>query len=360
MTRVRPGLCAALALALAAFAAPAAHADDDVARNEARALLQGGNKLLEQGDRAGALALFESAYARFPSPLILINIGTTLRDLDRPAEAANAYARFIAAPGEYTDRLPRIKKLLAELDRGVAQIVVESDPPDAEIAFGDSERYVLISTLPKWRVPYGGATRVRARRTGYKPTDTTVTPRKGALTVLQLRMEALPPEPVAAPTTAPTPIAGAGSDGSTDGSTDLGARTSAGGGARFGVTGRALIDGRGRGAAGSAGALVRVHRRIELIGAAIFARPGELTLGAYAGAHVELLDGSWRPRVVAGVPVIFDDGPRVSGRAALGLGWYAMPRFAIVLEVGGEYGFNPAGDIDTWQLTPTLGAEAHL
>jgi hypothetical protein len=352
---LRAGLSAALALALAALTAPAAHADDDVARNEARALLQGGNKLLEKGDRAGALALFESAYARFPSPLILINIGTTLRDLDRPAEAANAYARFIAAPGEYTDRLPRIKKLLAELDRGVAQIVVESDPPDAEIAFGDSESYVLISTLPKWRVPYGGATRVRVRKTGYKPTDTTVTPRKGALTVLQVRMEALPPEPVAPPT--PTPIAG---DDGDDGSTDLGARTSAGSGARFGVTGRALIDGRGRGAAGSAGALVRVHRRVELIGAAIFARPGELTLGAYAGAHVELLDGNWRPRVVAGVPVIFDDGPRVSGRAALGLGWYAMPRFAIVLEVGGEYGFNPAGDIDTWQLTPTLGAEAHL
>lgn len=357
MTRVPPRFRAALAaLALAAFTAPAARADDDTARNEARALLQGGNKLLEQGDRAGALALFESAYARFPSPLILINIGTTLRDLDRPAEAANAYARFIAAPGEYTDRLPRIKKLLAELDRGVAQIVIESRPPDAEIAFGDSETYVPIATLPKWRVPYGAATRVRARKTGYRPRDTTVTPRKGSLTVVQFTMEALPPEPVAVPAPAPTPIAGDG----TDGSTDLGARTSAGGGARFGLTGRALIDGRGRGAAGSAGALVRVHRRVELIGAAIFARPGELTFGAYAGAHVELLDGPWRPRVVAGVPVMFDDGPRVSGRAALGLGWYAMPRFAIVLEVGGEYGFNPAGDIDTWQLTPTLGAEAHL
>lgn len=357
MSRVRAALAAALPALVLALAAPPARADDDTARNEARALLQGGNKLLEQGDRAGALALFESAYARFPSPLILINIGTTLRDLDRPAEAANAYARFIAAPGEYTDRLPRIKKLLAELDRGVAQIVIESEPPDAEIAFGDSETYVRISTLPKWRVPHGTATRVRARRTGYQPRETTVSPKKGALTVLQFRMEALPPEPVAVATPTPTPFAG---DGGPDGGTDLAARTSAGGGARFGVTGRALIDGRGRGAAGSAGALVRVHRRVELVGAAIFARPGELTLGAYAGAHVELLDGTWRPRVVAGVPVMFDDGPRVSGRAALGLGWYALPRFAIVLEVGGEYGFNPAGDIDTWQLTPTLGAEAHL
>jgi hypothetical protein len=358
MTRVLPGLAAALALAALAGLATPARADDDAARNEARALLQGGNKLLEQGDRAGALALFESAYARFPSPLILINIGTTLRELDRTADAANAYARFLAAPGDYTDRAPRIKKLLAELDRSVALVTIETEPADAELAFGDAGGFVPASALTQWRVPVGEV-RVRARKTGFKPAETVIVGRRSRTkrVIVQLTLQPLPPEPEPVPVATPEVVDRADVAGS---STDVGARVTPRGGARFGVTGRALIDGRGRGAAGSAGALVRVHPRLELIVAAIFARPGELTFGAYAGAHVELLDGAWRPRLVAGVPVIFDDGARFSGRAALGVGWYAAPRFAIVVEVGGEYGFNPAGDIDAWQLTPAVGAEAHL
>jgi hypothetical protein len=343
---------AALAAALA-FAPSPARADDETAKNEARALLQGGNKLLEKGDRGGALALFTSAYAKFPSPLILINIGTTLRELDRPAEAANAYARFVAAPGEFTDRLPRIKKLLAELDRTLGQIVLTIEPTDAEVSFADAP-VVVASDLPRWRVPPGSVV-VRAQKDGWEPLEITVTvPKRGkaVAVTLQLSKTPLPDEP---PTLTDTLDAG-----ERDGATDLRAHIDYTPPPRYGVTARALVDGRGRGAAGSAGALVRVHDRVELIGAAIFANPGELTLGAYAGAHVELGRGTWRPRLVAGLPVIFDDGPRVSGRAALGLGWYAAARFAVVVELGGEYGFNPAGDIETWQLTPTFGAEAHL
>src|SRR5205085_12511573 len=106
------------------------------------------------------------------------------------------------------------------------------------------------------------------------------------------------------------------------------------GGSKVGITARALIDGRGRGAAGAAGVLVRVADKVELQGALIFANPGEMVFGAYAAAHVELGSGTVRPRIVAGLPVIFDDGPRFSGRAAAGLAWFASPKFAVALELG--------------------------
>lgn len=349
--KLAPALAALAALAFTA--AHSAHADDETAKNEARALLQGGNKLLEKGDRAGALALFESAYAKFPSPLILINIGTTLRELDREPEAANAYARFVAAPGDFTDRVPKIKKLLAELDRSLGTLEITVDPADAEVSIGGAP-FAPATLLPAWRARPGDVV-VRARKDGFEPAEQTVDVRRGKSLAVSLTLK---PTAAAAPTPPPvTPVPVEIDDGS---NTEVGARVEPARTARLGFTARALIDGRGRGAAGSAGALVRVHDRVELVGAAIFANPGELTLGAYAAAHLELGRGAWRPRAVVGMPLIFDDGPRVSGRAAVGVGWYPAPRFAVVVELGGEYGFNPADDIDAFQFTPIVGAEAHL
>jgi tetratricopeptide (TPR) repeat protein len=348
-----PRALALTALLLTAALAAPARADDEAAKNEARALLQGGNKLLEKGDLNGALALFESAYAKYPSPLILINIGTTQRDLDRPAEAANAYARFIAAPGEFTDRVPKIKRLLAELDRSLGSITFTIEPADAEIAIADGP-FVSATLLARWRVRPANVV-IRARKDGFDPSEQTVTVKKGKTVAVSISLRETPLAPPTPPSPTPDPDTIDGDDTSASLHARIAPRPP-----RLGVTARALIDGRGRGAAMSAGALVRVHDRVELVANAIFAYPDELTVGAYAAAHVELGSGAWRPRLVAGVPVMFDDGAKVSARAAVGIGWYASPQFAVVLEVGGEYGFNPPDDIDTWQLTPTLGAEAHL
>ncbi len=350
---MRPG---ALALALAvALAAPVtAHADDEVAKNEARALLQGGNKLREAGDLAGALGLYESAYATFPSAKILLNIGTTLRDLGRTAEAANVYARYLAAPDTAPERTKEVTKILADLAKGLGQLTITVEPADAELAIGNSA-YLAASTLARWRVVPGSVT-VRAKKDGFEPGETTVTVKKAKSAAVTLTLQAVV---VAAPvTTLATSVA---PDAVPTGP-DTGVRTSVtvATPSRLGITARALVDGRGRGAAGSAGVLVRVDDRVALHVAAIFANPGELVLGGYVAAHVELGRGPWRPRVVVGLPVIFDDGTHVSGRGAAGVAWFASPRFAIALELGAEYMFNPADDIDAWQLTPTLGAEAHL
>src|SRR5579863_8770121 len=88
----------ALSLATAAHGqpqppGPAPSAD----KGDAKQLMQTGVRLLEAHDYLGALEVFKSAYERFPSAKILLNIGTTLKLLERKCEAANAYQRYLGA-----------------------------------------------------------------------------------------------------------------------------------------------------------------------------------------------------------------------------------------------------------------------
>lgn len=341
----------ALAIALLVPVASARADGDETKKNEARALLQGGNKLREGGDLAGALGLYERAYATYPSAKILLNIGTTLRDLGRNADAANVYARYLASPDAAADRVKEVTEILAEMDRTVGQLAITVEPGDAEIAIGDGD-FQPATQLARWRAP-PGTVKVRARKEGFEPGEIEVKVKKGKSSAVALRLDAIKVEtPEVTPIETPPP------DETPD--LDVVVVAPARSTSKIGVTARALVDGRGRGAAGSAGALLRVADKLELQGAVIFANPGEMIFGAYAAAHLELGTGKVRPRIVAGVPVIFDDGPRFSGRAAAGLAWFPSPTFAVALELGAEYVFNPADDIDPLQLTPTLGAEAHL
>ena len=59
---------------------------DDASEREGRALFDKGNQRIKEGDFAGALEAFQSAYAKYPNVKILLNIGTTLRHLGRNVE----------------------------------------------------------------------------------------------------------------------------------------------------------------------------------------------------------------------------------------------------------------------------------
>src|SRR6185295_5080845 len=97
-----------------AVAQPAAPVADKV---DARALMQSGLKLYAAQDYLGALAVFRTAYTRFPSAKILINIGTTLIKLDRKADAANTYQRYLDSPDADRARRPEVITAIAELDQ---------------------------------------------------------------------------------------------------------------------------------------------------------------------------------------------------------------------------------------------------
>src|SRR5688500_7730997 len=93
---------------------PAPQPPQDPNKMDAKALMQTGVKLLEVKDYLGALAIFKTAYARFPSAKILLNIGTTLKLLDRKAEAANAYQRYLDSSDTDPNRRAQVQAELAE------------------------------------------------------------------------------------------------------------------------------------------------------------------------------------------------------------------------------------------------------
>ena len=335
-----------LLLALAALAASPtpSRADDESARLEARALVREGNRLLDQRDAAGALSLFNAAYAKFPSGKILVSIGSAEKELGHTAAAANAYARYLASGDDDAARVKEVKKLLAGLDRDLGRMAIAVTPADAEMQLADGS-WVPIAALAEWRAE-PGETIVRARRAGYTTAETRATVVKGQVVPVPIALAAAPAPPTDVVMTPPshelvTPVAPVPVATSVDG--------------RFGVAGKVVVDGKGRGAAGVVGAVVGLGP-ISVDLAAIVGP----TYGAYGGLRLALTRTRLRPVVGAGVPVFFDDGARIGARAAGGIEWRTGARLRVSLEVGAEYLFTRGDGIDRWLFAPALSAEARL
>src|SRR5262249_23249741 len=97
-------------------------------KTDAKALMLSGVKLLEAKDYLGALAVFKDAYARFPSAKILLNIGTTQKLLNRNAEAANTYQRYLESKDADPARRTEITQILADIDKLVGKLEISSTP----------------------------------------------------------------------------------------------------------------------------------------------------------------------------------------------------------------------------------------
>ena len=82
---------------------------------QAKAILGQGMKLYDQGDIAGALEKFQAAYAAFPSPKLMFNIGQANRELHRHIEALEAFEKFLAdAPDASSEMMEDARKLTQE------------------------------------------------------------------------------------------------------------------------------------------------------------------------------------------------------------------------------------------------------
>jgi len=101
---------------------PDAAEDKTVAQD----LLAQGNQLLGEGEGTAALEKFQAAYARYPSPKILINIGTTLRQLGRSVDAAAAYDSYLHDPRAEPARSADIRRILGEIDAILGRIRIEA------------------------------------------------------------------------------------------------------------------------------------------------------------------------------------------------------------------------------------------
>jgi len=345
MRRAAPTL-AAIGLGLALVAAPtAARADDEADRREAKALVREGNRLLQDAqDPAGALSLFVAAYAKFPSDKILVSIGSAERALGHDGAAANAYARFVASPDATADQAREARKLLATLDSKLGRVTVTVTPATAELQLGDG-RWEPAAALAEWRAAPGPLV-IRARAAGFVDGEATVTIARGKVVTATLALAAVPVE-VAPPPDEPPPDEPPPSEERPPGSAP---RLH-----RFGLTGKVIIDGKGRGAGGVVGAVIGLGPVAIDLGAIIGP-----TFGAYGGLRLALGRARVRPVLGLGVPVFFDDGTRVGARAAGGLEYRLSPQLRMAVEIGAEYMLTRADDIDRWLLAPALSAEARL
>ena len=126
---------------------PAVHVDDPHARSEAQALMTEGVHQLQLRAFDQALANFLEAYAKFPSPKILLDIASTLRDMGRPADAANTYNRYLADPATGAERVGEVKQLLLQLDKRLTVLAVRVFPRGSQVSIDGGPFIAVGSTL---------------------------------------------------------------------------------------------------------------------------------------------------------------------------------------------------------------------
>lgn len=133
---------------------PAIQVDDPAIRAQAQALMLEGLRQLDARAFDQALANFLEAYAKFPSPRILLNIGSTLRDMGRLADAANTYQRFLTDPATGADRVGEVKQLLIELDQRLTILTIRVIPHGSQISI-DAGPFIPVGSSLVTRVRPG-------------------------------------------------------------------------------------------------------------------------------------------------------------------------------------------------------------
>jgi hypothetical protein len=314
---------------------------------DARSLMQSGVRLLEAKDYLGALAVFQNAYARFPSAKILLNIGTTQTLLDHKADAANSYQKYLDSADADPTKKADVSTQLAELDKAVGILDITVTPGDAELLVAAD--WQPAAQVHAWRVTPGEVS-VKARKQGYSPSETHTTVAAGAHQPVAVALVALPVAPPQFVVAAPI---------------EEGPRS------RFGAFVLAHVSVIPKlGSAVFVGATADVTEQLAfeaavILGPGIVSSNGSATLpppklGAYAGASYTVLSGHVRPRLSVGLPVFFSDGAKFVARGAAGLEYVSSAHLSFELDLGAEVDLNPPMDIRTFALVPSLGVVGRL
>jgi hypothetical protein len=334
---------AALARSVAAQPAPAPPKPG----SDAKSLMQSGVRLFEAKDYLGALAVFKDAYARFPSAKILLNIGTTLTALDRKAEAANAYQKYLDSADADPAKKPEVVKVLADLDKVVGQLQITVTPGDAEVQVNDGD-YVPAADAKLVRVD-AGPYRVRVRKDKFQPEAKSAQIAAGQSLPIAFTMTAVPD---------PIGVGGGGGRGGSSGGSGGGitANGEPAKRSRIGATALAHLDIPRGGGAALIGVTADVVPHLEVQGAAILGP----NYGGYAGACGVIVQGTYQPYVAVGMPIFFSGGARFAVRGAGGVELQVNRRVALIAELGLEYVLNPENDIYGVHFIPALGATGRM
>lgn len=188
---LRRGLAAGI-VAVALVTSGSAPANEATDKAAATKLLRTGNQLLGDGDYVAALEKFRAAYARYPSAKILLNIGTTLRQLGRNLEAAETYEAYLKDPKAEPAKVADLQRILKEIEAITARVRIEVNEPGATVRL-DSKDIRDFKSGMEIRVEAGDHT-VIAERAGFPPAVQTVKLLPHEQRTITLRLS--PPEKV--------------------------------------------------------------------------------------------------------------------------------------------------------------------
>lgn len=166
-------ICIALCIALTSLTVVPctgwAQADEDAARERAKALFMEGLQQYEAGQYEQALAAFQEANRVKPHPLMLFNIAQVLEAMGRLPGALIVYNDFMASnppdPTEVQSRIARIREILATR---WALVEVTTEPSGTSVWLGQLEGPPVGVTPLTIQVPSGAQT-IELRLEGFQP-----------------------------------------------------------------------------------------------------------------------------------------------------------------------------------------------
>lgn len=357
-TRLSRALAAAILLAGSpALAQPSPPPQQPPAADkvDAKALMQTGVRLLEAKDYLGALAIFKDAYTRFPSAKILLNIGTTLKLLDRKAEAANAYQHYLDSPDADAAKKPQVQAEIAELDKAVGYIELTVTPDGAEVHFSGDE-WMPAAQAKIYRLT-PGAFVLDARKAGYQSAAKSDKIAAGEKQTIQLNLVEIPKQTT-------TTVASGHTELEVPVEVEQQPRS------RFGALAMVHVS-----VVPKLGSAVLVGGTVDAlpqlsVDAAVLLGPGLVSdgmatrpppsFGGYVGASYAFLDGSLRPRAGVGMTIFSSDGARLNARGAGGVEYVANRNVSVMVDVGAEIAINPEDDIRELAIVPALAVAGRL
>lgn len=376
---------------------------DDKARALAAALMTEGVRQLQAQSYDQALANFLEAYSKLPSPKILLNVASTLRDMGRLAEAANTYQRYLADPMTGPERVAEVKSIMGQLDAELTILTVHVTPRGSDISI-DGGPFVTVGGALVTRVR-PGIHLVRAKN-GLATGELTVNGFEGeskdvaltAVAAVSQGNDAAPPPPAPA-ATAPEQVDGwmvVGTQFATSDPTSNQRAVRAGyAGPELaaivpeysvddegevtiesprrkissGVVGTMRIDGKGRGIAGMLGFALSPSDMLEIELAGMKSN----VWGAYAGVRLRFLTGWVRPYAAGGLPMFFFENETdmqnaiaFGVRGAGGLELRINGHVSLHGDLGIEHFFNVEDKLvdgkrpDATVFVPTLGVIGRL
>lgn len=333
----------------AGTANPDAPDGEEGKKSEAKELVRRAFEHVYEGEHALALERFQRAYEVYPSPKILLNIGTTYKKLGRYAESAETYERYLRGPGADQARKDEVERELAEAEAHVARLRIEVNVAGARVLVDG--HLVTLADGETVRVD-PGAHSVVAEKEGYEPRTVSLFAVKAKETRAVRLGLVSHREQLQAQARAQAQAFESGQAAAISAIESRRLET----GRRFGSMLGMAIAVQEPATSAVVGLTYGVASRVDVEAAAIVG--GDV--GVYAGGRFFLNLDRVRLSASGGVPMFFLDGANPGVRGGVGGGLFVGDHFAVTVDLGVEHYFSLPGSLRSTLFVPRISLDARL